>query len=403
MKNLAEVSAREPRRVALVHHWLTSSGGAEKVLYELHQMYPEAPIYTAAYIPERFPEFAGADIKTSYLDKIPWLKHKHQLFPLFLGTPFKMFDMSQYDLVISSCAAEAKYIRTSDSTLHVCYCHTPVRYYWSDYEWFMGDIRRLPFGFFNHLARPIFRLLVGWLRRIDYAAAQGVSVFIANSLHIQKRIARYYHRQSVVIYPPIRTSELVKIDASKSDFYLIVGRQVASKRLDLAVRAFNELGLPLKVAGAGEQINRWRKEARPNIEFLGRVDDFTRNRLLSQAKAFVFPPEEDFGMTPVEALAAGTPVIAYNGGGAPEYVHDGLTGVLFDEQSVEALVAAVKRSQTIKFDTRRLRQEAERFTESVFRKEVRGLVDSAWQTFVANGHSAQAVKLLYENLQNTQK
>lgn len=385
------------RRVALVHHWLTSPGGAEKVLYELHQMYPDAPIFTAAFIPEKFPEFAGADIRTTFLDKIPWLKRKHQLFPLFLGLPFKTFDMSGYDLVISSCAAEAKYVRTRDTTLHICYCHTPVRYYWSDYDWFMADERRMPFGRLNWLAKPVFGLLVRGLRKIDYAAAQGVSVFIANSQHIKRRISRYYNRQSVVIYPPIQTAELAQLDSKKSDFYLIVGRQVASKRLDIAVEAFNELGLPLKVAGAGEQIERWRKVAQPNIEFLGRVSDEVRNQLFRQARAFIFPPEEDFGMTPVEALAAGTPVIAFDGGGAPEYVHEGQTGVLFPEQTPVALVEAVRRFETMKFEEDRLRQEAGRFSAAVFRDDFQNLVESAWQEFERAGRSAKVVKSLYES------
>jgi glycosyltransferase involved in cell wall biosynthesis len=378
--------------VALVHHWLTSAGGAEKVLYELHQMYPKAPIYTAAYIPEKFPEFAQADIRTTFLDKIPYLKRKHQLFPLFMGIPFKTLDLSDYDLVISSCAAEAKYVRTPDSTLHICYCHTPVRYYWSDYDWFMGDIRRFPFGALNPIARPVFSLLVRALRKIDYAAAQQVSLFIANSRHIQKRIRTYYHRESVVIYPPIQTNVLKQVVAEKGDYYLIVGRQVASKRLDIAVEAFNELGLPLKVAGAGEQIERWRPIAKPNIEFLGRVSDQDRNQLFAGAKGFVFPPEEDFGMTPVEALAAGTPVLAFNGGGAPEYVRDGQTGMLFSEQSAASLVAAVRRFEGMTFDVAVLRQEAARFDIATFRSALAAFVDESWQKFELSGRSAAKLR-----------
>lgn len=380
------------RKVALVHHWLTSPGGAEKVLYELHQMYPEAPIYTAAYIPEKFPEFAGADIRTSYLNRIPWLKRKHQLFPLFMGTPFKTFDMSRYDMVISSCAAEAKYVRTPDKTLHICYCHTPVRYYWSDYDWFMADLRRFPFGPFNPVARPVFSLMVRSLRKIDYAAAQGVTRFVANSEHIRKRIETYYHRKSVVIYPPIQTEVLRNAPANKSDFYLIVGRQVASKRLDIAVEAFNELGLPLKVAGAGEQIERWKPKAKPNIEFLGRVSDDERNQLFAEAQAFIFPPEEDFGITPLEAMAAGTPVIAYNSGGAPEYVRDGETGVLFPEQSAASLVDAVRRFETLSFDRQALRREAARFDTEVFRKDMGDYVEDMWREFEAAGRSAAKLK-----------
>jgi glycosyltransferase involved in cell wall biosynthesis len=365
-------------RVALVHHWLVSPGGAEKVLYELHQMYPDAPIYTAAYLPKKFPEFADADVRTTFLNKIPLIKNKHQLFPIFLGLPFKTLDMSQYDLVISSCAAEAKYVQTGPETLHICYCHTPVRYYWTDYEW---RLKNMPFGVFNWLARLIFPLVIGILRRVDYEGAQGVDVYVANSRHIQERIKRYYHRDSTVIYPPVATKSVNHVDAKKEDYYLIVGRQVAVKRLDVAVDAFNQLGLPLKVAGAGEELARQRPRAKNNIDFLGYVSDEERNRLLAGAKGFVFPPEEDFGMVPVEALAAGTPVLAYNGGGAPEYVTDGVTGVLFDEQTPESLIDAVKRFEGMSFDRGVLRAKAAEFDIAVFREKMAKFADDEWQRF----------------------
>jgi glycosyltransferase involved in cell wall biosynthesis len=367
-------------KIALVHHWLTSQGGAEKVLYELHRMYPEAPIYTTAYIPEKFPEFAGAEVHTTFLNWIPFLKRKHQLFPIFLGTPFKTFNMEKYDLVISSCAAEAKYVRTGERTLHICYCHTPVRYYWTDYEW---RLHNMPFGRLNWLARVVFPLVIGLLRRIDYAAAQRVDVFIANSEHIKRRIKQYYHRDSTVIYPPIETQELEKIPAGARDYYLIVGRQVASKRLDVTVDAFNELGLPLKVAGVGEEVARQKPRAKSNIEWLGRVSDEERNRLMAGAKGFVFPPEEDFGMVPLEAMAAGTPVIAYNGGGAPEYVADGETGVLFDKQTGPALAEAVRRFETMRFDEQVVRARAQQFDTAVFRERMKAFVDQHWAEFEA--------------------
>lgn len=369
---------KKTRKVALVHHWLTSPGGGERVLYELHLMYPDAPIYTSAYIPEKFPEFGDADIRTTFLNRIPWLKRKHQLFPLFLGLPFKTFNMDEYDLVISSCAAEAKYVRTGPDTLHICYCHTPVRYYWTDYEW---RLKNLPFGAFNPLARVVFPLLVRPLRRIDYAAAQGVDAFIANSNHIKGRIKQYYHRDSQVIYPPIVTEHLEKMPSGSRDFYLIVGRQVASKRLDIAVDAFNVLGLPLKVAGSGEEIARQKGRAKGNIEFLGRVSEDERDRLYTSAKGFIFPPEEDFGMTPIEALAAGTPVIAFGKGGALEYVVEGVTGTLFAEQTPEALVKAVRRFEGMTFDDAVLRAAARKFDVSVFRKQILAFVEAKWVEF----------------------
>jgi glycosyltransferase involved in cell wall biosynthesis len=368
-------------RVALVHHWLVSPGGAEKVLYELHQMYPNAPIYTAAYLPAKFPEFATADVRTTFLDKIPYLKRKHQLFPIFLGLPFKTLNMSDYDLVISSCAAEAKYVRTGDETLHICYCHTPVRYYWTDYEW---RLKNMPFGMFNWLARIVFPMVVGVLRRVDYKAAQGVDVFVANSRHIQKRIKQYYHRDSTVIYPPIETKHLSEMTSGERDYYLIVGRQVASKRLDVAIDAFNELGFPLKVAGAGEEIARQRPRAKGNIEFLGRVSDEERNRLFAGAKGLIFPPEEDFGMVPLEAMAAGTPTIAFNQGGAPEYVIEGKTGVLFDRQDAGSLIEAVKRFETMQFDEQVIRDKAKLFDSAIFREKIAKFVESSLADFTSN-------------------
>jgi glycosyltransferase involved in cell wall biosynthesis len=367
-----------PPRIALVHHWLTSPGGAEKVLFELHQMYPDAPIYVSSYLPEKFPEFAAADIRTTFLNRIPWLRSRHQLFPVFLGTPFKLLNMDDYDLVISSCAAEAKYVRTKSNTLHICYCHTPVRYYWTDYEW---RLQNLPFGRLNWLARLLFPLFVGRLRKIDYAAAQMVDLFIANSEHIQRRIKTFYKRDSTVIYPPIVTKRLLKMQRTAGDYYLIVGRQVASKRLDIAVNAFNQLGLPLKVVGEGEEISRQKPHAMSNIEFLGRVSDDERDKLLLGAKGFIFPAEEDFGIVPLEAMAAGCPVIAFGQGGAPEYVLDGKTGILFGEQSTEALIAAVNRFQKLEWNELVIRGKAREFDSAVFRREMRSYIESAWSKF----------------------
>lgn len=377
-------ATKKAPRIALVHHWLTSQGGAEKVLYQLHLMYPEAPIYVTAYIPQKFPEFAKAKVYTTFLNRIPILRGRHQFFPVFLGTPFKLFNMDDYDLVLSSCAAEAKYVRTKKHTLHICYCHTPVRYYWTDYEW---RLKNLPFGRLNPLARIMFPLFVRPLRRIDYQAAQMVDVFIANSKHIQERIKQYYHRDSTVIYPPIATERLLGLPRDPKDYYVIVGRQVASKRLDVAVDAFNELGLPLKVAGAGEEIARQKPRAKGNIEFLGRVSDEERDRLLSGAKAFIFPPEEDFGIVPLEAMAAGCPVIAYGSGGAPEYVIDGKTGVLFPEQSASSLIEAVRRFEGIDFDEKDIRAKAEEFDERLFRERMRAFVEAEWEKFQQRGAS----------------
>jgi glycosyltransferase involved in cell wall biosynthesis len=364
-------------KVALVHHWLVSAGGAEKVLYELHHMYPDAPIYTAAYDKKKFPELKDADVRVTWLDRVPFAKTKHQFFPILRAFAFRSINLSKYDLVISSDAAEAKAIRKGKDTLHICYCHTPIRYYWVDYDWY---VQHPPFGKLNWLARFVLKYTLNWLKRLDFDSAQKVDEFVANSKNVAERIKKYYKRDSVVIYPPI---EVRKYDLSRKhgDYYLIVGRQVAYKRLDLAVDAFNELGLNLKVAGIGEEIAKQKQRSKPNIEFLGRVSDEEKAKLYGGAKAFIFPTKEDFGMVPIEAMANGTPVIAYGVGGALEYVEEGKTGVLFDTQSKEALIEAVRRFEKRKFDPELIRKQAEGFDVSVFKSEMGNFVDQQWAKF----------------------
>lgn len=370
------VKTSEPR-IALVHDWMVSPGGAEKVLLELHRMYPEAPIFTAAYAPEKFPEFANADVRPSWLNRIGLAKTKHQLFPLARTWVFRSLNLSQYDIVISSSSAESKYVRTGKNTLHICYCHTPVRYYWSDYEWYRANP---PFGRLNWLVKGLLPLMIGGLRKIDYNGAQGVDRFVANSQYVQARIEKYYDKDSTVIYAPVNVEQF-QVSHERDDYYLIVGRQVAYKRLDLAVDAFNELGLPLKVAGVGEEIAKHRGRAKSNIEFLGRVPDAQLPELYGRAKAFVFPAEEDFGIVPVEAMANGTPVIAYGVGGAAETVVEGTTGTFFLEKTGESLAAAVRKFEEMTFDPYAIRQRAERFSQAVFQREMRRFVTEQWNQF----------------------
>lgn len=356
---------------------MVSPGGAERVVYALHQMYPEAPIYTAAYAPSRFPEFASADVRTTWLDRVPLAKKCHQLFSVPRAIAFRGLDLSAYDIVISSCSAESKYVRTGAKTLHLCYCHTPIRYYWSDYDWYLSHF---PIRSLQWLVRIIMPFIIGPLRRMDYRYAQGVNTFIANSHNVAARITKYYNRDSTVIYPPIDVDKFTS-KSTDGDYFLIVGRQVAYKRLDLAVDAFNQLGLPLKVSGTGEEIERQRPRAGANIEFLGRVPDDKLEALFHGAKAFIFPPEEDFGMTPIEAMANGVPVIAYSKGGALEYVVEGKTGVFFAEQSVAALTMAVRHFEGVKFDAAVIRHHAEQFSTERFKREMSKFVTKEYDKF----------------------
>ena len=353
---------------------MVSPGGAERTLFELHQIWPDAPIYTAAYTPEKFPEFANADVRVTWLNRIKLAKTKHQLFPLLRAWAFRSLNLSEYDIIISSSSAEAKYVRKGKHTLHICYCHTPIRYYWSDYDWYLAHP---PFGRLNLVAQSILPFIIHGLRRMDYKAAQRVDLFIANSMHVQKRIATYYKRQSTVIYPPVSV-ERFSLSTERGDYYLIVGRQVAYKRLDLAVDAFNELGLPLKVSGVGEEIAKQKPRAKSNIEFLGRVGDEQLADLYAGAKGFIFPAEEDFGIVPVEAMASGTPVIAYGEGGVLETVIDGKTGIFFHEKSALALVEAIKRFEKMKFDPSFIRKHALTFGDTVYRRKMESYVDEHW-------------------------
>jgi glycosyltransferase involved in cell wall biosynthesis len=364
-------------RIALVHDWLVSPGGAEKVLLELHKLFPQAPIYTANYVPEKFPEFAAADVRPTWLDRIALAKRKHQLFSVPRAWAFRGLNLSNYDIVISSSSAESKYVRTGPNTLHICYCHTPVRYYWSDYEWYRANP---PFGRLNWLVKGLFPLLVGWLRRMDYRGAQGVDRFIANSRYVRARIEKYYDKDAEVIYAPVNVEQF-PLSLVRDDYYLIVGRQVAYKRLDLAVDAFNELGLPLKVAGTGEEIAKHSPRAKSNIEFLGRVPDDQLAQLYGRAKGFIFPVEEDFGIVPVEAMANGTPVIAYGVGGAVETVVEGKTGTFFFEKTPAALADAVRRFESMTFDPVAIRQQADRFSQAVFHRNLCRFVSEQWEAF----------------------
>ena len=362
---------RRGPRLAIVHDWMTTPGGAERVVHALHRMWPTAPIYTASYVPERFPEFADADVRPLWLDRIGLAKRKHQLFSIPRAWAFRRLDLSPFDVVISSSSAEAKYVRTGSRTLHVSYCHTPIRYYWRDYEWYR---QHPPFGPLNPLVRAVLPLLIGRLRKQDFEAAQQVDAFIANSRNVRHRIAEHYRRDAMVIHPPIDTARF-RVADRVDDYYLVVGRQVAYKRLDVAVDAFNELGLPLLVAGAGEESAAQQARSRPNIRFLGRVPEDELPDLYARARALVFPPEEDFGMVPIEAMASGRPVIAYGKGGALETVVEGVTGLFFPEQTPAALVDAVRRFEGVAFDPEAIRRHALAFDTAVFEREMRALVE----------------------------
>jgi glycosyltransferase involved in cell wall biosynthesis len=363
-------------RIAIVHDWLTNMGGAERVVLALHDAFPDAPIYTSTFTPETMPAFKGLDIRTTSLQNLPGpLRKLHKFFPMLRVKAFRKLDLSEFDIIISSSSAESKQVRkTRPDQIHICYCHTPIRYYWSHYDEYKKDPG---FGGLNWLVRLAMPLLVPALKKADYAAAQNVDVFVANSSEVQKRIKKYYGKSSTVIHPPVDTDRFTP-SLKRDDYYVALGRQVPYKRIDLAVAAATKLGLKLKVFGNGSDHQRLVDMAGPNIEFFsnrfGNASDEAVSHALDHAKGYIFPAEEDFGIVQVEALAAGAPVIAFAKGGALDIVQDNESGVLFDHQTVDDVVAAIKKAEDIAFHPSTLRRKARRFDKSLFITKMQKIV-----------------------------
>jgi glycosyltransferase involved in cell wall biosynthesis len=356
-------------RVAIAHDWLTVPGGSEQVLLELLQMFPRAEVFTSVYDPGPWPaQLKERPVHASFLDRIPGARRRYQLLLPLMNAAFRRFDLSRFDLVLSSSHACAKNVRVPRSALHVCYCHTPMRYAW-DESFLRGEVP----GPVRVLARP----LLAWLRRQDVIGAAGVDAFVANSRHVAERIARHWGRSSTVVHPPVDVDRLLGLERKPGDHYLVFGRVVPYKRVDLAVEACTWLDRHLVVAGSGRALPALRALAGPRVELRGSVDAGERDRLLSGARALLFPGEEDFGIVPVEAQAAGVPVIAYGVGGARETVIDGGTGVLFEPQSADALVRAIERFEGLDLDERTLRAHARGFDRERFRAEMAGAIERA--------------------------
>ena len=361
-------------KIALIIDWLTTMGGAERLLLSLHKAYPDAPIYTSVFIPENCPPFVGLDVRTTYLQRLPkFLRRWHQLLPVLRAHAFRTLDLREYDIVLSTASAEAKAVRARPGATHVCYCHTPTRYYWSHYE----EYRKAPgFGPLNPLIRLLIPPFVAWMRRLDLRAVAGVDHFIANSHAVQARIKKYYRRDSVVIFPPVQTERLSpKQQVTKEDFYLMVGRQNPYKRIDLAIDACNRLKKRLIIIGQGTEHERLTRLAGPTVEFLTDIDDQAIVSYFQRARGLLFPQQEDFGITAVEAMAAGTPVIAYGRDGALDTVIDGETGILFEPQTADSLVAAIQRFEKLRFSSSSLQKHAQAFREERFITKIKNEVE----------------------------
>lgn len=355
-------------KIAIVHDWLTNMGGAEKVIESFMNVYPEAAIYTSMVNKANLSEkFQNKKIIPSFLQKkMNKKKPNHQKFLPFMPMAFESFNLNQYDVVLSSTTACAKGVITRPDTVHICYCNTPMRYAWEFYHEYTENMGKLK--------KSLLKYVMNYIRIWDRVAADRVDFFIANSQNVANRIWKHYRRKSTVIYPPVNT-EYYTPGGQREDIYLCMSRLVKYKRVDLAVEAFNKNGKKLVIIGAGEQLDYLKSIAKPNITFLGRQPDKVVREYYRKSKAFIFPGEEDFGITPVEAQACGTPVIAYGKGGATETVIDGVTGIFFKEQTVESLSEAVDRFEKLEPDSKACRENAERFSIERFEKQIKTYVE----------------------------
>ncbi len=369
--------AKKAPKIALVTDWLTNMGGAEPLLLEVHKLFPKAPIYTSVYDAAKMPAFKGIDVRTTDLQtKLPKsLRYKHVLWPTLRAKAFRKLDLSEFDIIISTSSAEAKAVRkTRTGQIHIAYIHTPIRYYWSHYEEFRKEFS---FGKLTPLIRPLIPAFVKQQRKLDLESTKDIDIFIANSTVTQERIKKYYGKPSTVIYPPVDVSRFTPKPTGERSGYVLWGRHVPYKRFDLAIEACNQLKAPLTIIGSGPDTERLKKLAGPTITFTGRVSDEELVKHAQSAKAFLFPNEEDFGISAVEALAAGTPVIAYAKGGALDIVQDGETGVLFKDQTVESLIEAIKKADKLKFLPATLHRKAKRFDKGLFDTKMQKVVEDA--------------------------
>lgn len=360
-------------RIALVHDYLNQYGGAERVLGALTEIFPEAPIYTLIYdkkIIENF--FPGKKIRVSFLQKIPLVKSYHRFFPPLMPIAVEKFDLANYDLVISDSAAFAKGVITKPETLHICYCHTPIRYAWDDSHKY---IREFSMPSIFKVFIPFF---MNYIRLWDREASFRVDKFICNSNFVAQRIKKYYRRDATVIYPPVDTKEFFPSKNKSEGYFLMVGRLLPYKRFDIAIKAFNILDIPLKIIGDGPQMKKLKKLANWNIEFLNELSSDKLREYYQNCQALIFPQEEDFGIVALEVMACGKPVIAFRGGGALESIKEGETGVFFDEQTVDSLINAVKNFNSSKFNPLKIRQHALKFDKEIFKKKIKDFVEKAY-------------------------
>ena len=364
-------------KLAIVCDFLATMAGAENVVLAMHEVFPDAPIYTAVYKPEAMPQFAELDVRPSYLQRLPKAIRKyHKLLPTLAVKAMRRLDLSEFDVILTSSYLHGHQVKkTRPNQVIINYCHTPPRYYWSHYD----EYRRDPgYGSLNPLIRALMPLMIPHQRKLDLQAARQVDVFIANSTETQRRIATYYDRKSIIIHPPVETTRF-QPSLQRGDHYVTIGRQLPYKRYDLAVAAATKLGKNLIVFGNGPAHEKLVEIAGPTIEFrtdrFGDASDAEYEKVINTARGFIYPAEEDFGIVSVEALAAGAPVIGLGRGGTLDIVSSSEVGVLFDRQTTISVARAIERAEQRQFDPRTLRRVAQRFDKTLFMTKLRKVVN----------------------------
>jgi glycosyltransferase involved in cell wall biosynthesis len=354
--------------VVIVSDPLVQRGGAERVVEVLAATFPDAPIFALLYSPKLGPAKLESRVRSSWLGRLPLATERHRAFFPLYRSAIEAFDVSAYDVIISSHHTVAKSVLTRSDQIHISYCHTPMRALW---ERSLQELATVP-----ALVRPLVAALFSHLRVWDALSAWRVQHFIANSETTQRRIATYYRRESEILFPPIETDIFIPGDGRVGDYYLVASRPVPYKRIDIAIAATAKLGRKLIIVGGSKTL----KNPPPNVEALGHVTDPQLRDLMRGAKALLFPQYEDFGMTPLEVNACGRPVIAYGAGGALDTVIDGETGVLAPEQTVQSFIAAIERFESLEFDPARIREHALRFSRDRFERRMKEIVASAWES-----------------------
>lgn len=366
-------------KIALVHDYLVQYGGAERVLETLAEIFPDAPIYTLLYDKEKMNgAFKGKIIKTSFLQKIPFAKKYHRLFLALMPLAVERFDLSGFDLIISDSSSYAKGVIKPANSIHICYCHTPMRYAWDYTDKYIKE------SSYPKMVKLFLPLVINFVKKWDFKAAQRPDYFIANSGFIADKIKKYYKREADVIYPPVEikvqssmpTGRQAKFKVqSGEDYYLIVSRLMPYKRVDLAIEAFNELGLKLKIVGDGPDGERLKKIAKDNVDFVGTRHDGELAGFYENCKAFIMPQEEDFGIAAVEAQMYGKPVIAFRSGGACESVIENKTGVFFNKQNKDSLISAIRKFEGLKFNAEEIKFQAQKFSKEEFKNKIKNFIE----------------------------